>query len=82
MNWVIVIEFLWKWRMAIIGVVAAAVIAWGAWYIWDKGGDARQEKIETIALKEEVKVREKNAEIRNNRADDAALIKRLQSGSF
>lgn len=64
---------------AVVTVVALVAVVW---YIYDEGGDAREDKIVVEGAKIERKVQHEKAVIRNNRPDRAGVIDSLRRGDF
>lgn len=66
----------------IAAIVAAVALVAVVWYIYDEGGDARENKIVAEAINIERKVQDEKAVIRNNRPDRAGVIDSLRRGTF
>jgi len=74
------------WRLKNPKIVAAIVafiaVVFVVWYIYDEGGDAREDKIVVEAAKTEREVQHEKDRIRNNRPDRRAVIDSLRRGTF
>lgn len=66
----------------ILAIVAVVALLGVVWYIYDEGGDAREDKIVVESINIERKVQDEKAVIRNNRPDRAGVIDSLRRGSF
>lgn len=66
----------------VAAIVAAALLAGFVWYIYDEGGDAREDKIAVEVIKTEREVQHEKDRIRNNRPDRRAVIDSLRNGTF
>lgn len=69
-----------NWKLFAGAFVVIAIIAVG-YYIYHKGGDAREHKIEKVAIETEEKVQDEKDRIRNNSSFELYADK-LLNGSF
>lgn len=77
-----IIPFLIKYRKIALTIVAVAATLLAVWYIYKRGGDHRESELRVESMEKEIKAHELNREIRSNRADTDALVKRLRDTAY
>ena len=73
------IWFLTNWRIVAGGIGVLAML-YGVYYIYDKGGDSREQIIKNDAIKIERKIENEKDKIRAHRPDRYIVIDRLRHG--
>ena len=78
------IRLLWSYRAPILAALAGAVVGFKAGHYLGQGAGAKagREALQSEIMAQSITTREQLNEIRNNRPDTDALVKRLRDGRF